>query len=64
VAEWLVDRVGLSGHVVATDVDTRWLELLARANVEIRHHHISREPHKPDAYDLVHARAVLAHLSD
>jgi SAM-dependent methyltransferase len=64
VAEWLAHRVGPSGHVVATDIDTRWLESLAGANLEVRHHDISREPLEQDSYDLIHARAVLAHVGD
>ena len=40
VAAWLVDRVGPAGLVVATDVETRWLEPLASPNLVVRHHNV------------------------
>jgi SAM-dependent methyltransferase len=61
VAEWLADRVGPTGHVVATDVDTRWLDALGRDNVEARRHDLVVEP-LDGGYDLVHARLLVEHL--
>jgi SAM-dependent methyltransferase len=60
VAAWLVDRVGPHGHVVATDIETRWLDPVA--NLEVRHHNIAEEALDDAGYDLVHARLVLEHL--
>ena len=62
IAAWLGARVGTSGHVLATDIDTRFLDALAAPNVEVRQHNIVTEPVPEGAFDLVHARAVLEHL--
>ena len=65
VATWLSDRVGSSGRVVATDIDTRFLDALPSvANLEVRRHDIVTEPLERGAYDLVHARLVLEHLPE
>ena len=41
IAKWLSARVGATGHVVATDLDTRHLVSLAELlNVEVRRHDI------------------------
>ena len=60
VARWLVDRVGPAGHVVATDLDPRFLD---DPRIEVRAHDILVDPLETGAYDLVHCRAVLMHLS-
>jgi SAM-dependent methyltransferase len=62
VASWLVDRVGPSGHVVATDIEPRWLDDLTAPTLEVRRHDVERDDLERDAYDLVHARLVLEHL--
>ncbi len=62
VAAWLGARVGPSGYVLATDIDTRFLDALAAPNVEVRQHDIVTEALPEGAFDLVHARAVLEHL--
>jgi SAM-dependent methyltransferase len=62
VATWLVDRVGTAGHVVATDLETRWLEPMAGPNCEVRRHDVTADPVEESSYDLVHARLVLMHL--
>lgn len=36
IAEWLCQRVGTAGHVVATDLDTRSLESIVSPNIEVR----------------------------
>lgn len=64
VAQWLCDRVGTEGRVVATDIDTRWLEEVTRSNLEVRSHDLTSEPLEPNTYDLVHARLLLEHLPD
>ena len=63
VAEWLADRVGPDGRVVATDIDTRWLDALGRDNVEVRRHDLVAEQ-LDGGYDLVHARLLVEHLPD
>jgi SAM-dependent methyltransferase len=62
VARWLVERVGVRGRVVATDLEPRGLEGLAAAGVEVRRHDIGRESLEERAFDLVYARAVLQHV--
>jgi SAM-dependent methyltransferase len=60
-AAWLVDRVGPRGLVVATDIETRWLEPMA-STLDVRHHNVIADPIEADGYDLIHARLVLEHL--
>jgi SAM-dependent methyltransferase len=62
VARWLADRVGDTGHVLATDLDPRFMETDARGNLEVRRHDLLADPLAEGTYDLVHARAVLEHL--
>jgi SAM-dependent methyltransferase len=64
IAEWLCRRVGATGHVLATDIDTRFLDVLKYPNLEIRRHDIVRQPLPAASFDLVHARALLVHLTD
>jgi SAM-dependent methyltransferase len=64
IARWLSERVGSSGHVLATDIDTRFLSDLTFPNVEVRAHDITKDELDADAFDLVHCRAVLCHLRD
>ncbi len=62
IASWLCDRVGPNGRVVATDIDTRFLETLNKSNLEVRRHDIVSNPLPEAAFDLVHTRLVLMHL--
>ena len=62
IAEWLCRQVGSSGHVVATDLEPRFLEAINKSNLEVWRHDIIHEPLPKQKFDLVHARAVLAFL--
>jgi SAM-dependent methyltransferase len=62
IAAWLCDRVGGNGQVIATDIDTRFLEPLNRSNLEVRRHDITLDPLPEAEFDLVHFRLVLGHL--
>ena len=64
IAEWMCQRVGTSGHVVATDLDTRLLETIDSPNIAVRRHNIVNDDLELDCYDLVHARYVLLHLKE
>ena len=64
IAEWLCQRVGSAGHVVATDLDTQPLEAVVSPNIEVRRHNIVNDDLEIDYYDLVHARYVLLHLKE
>lgn len=62
VARWLCERVGPDGWVVATDLDTGFLEQLPEKNLEVRRHDIVADELEEGAFDLVHSRLVLDHL--
>lgn len=62
IARWMCDRVGPDGCVVATDLDTGFLEQLTEKNLEVRRHDIVNDELEEGAYDLVHSRLVLDHL--
>jgi SAM-dependent methyltransferase len=64
LARWLADQVGPTGHVLATDLDTRFLDGHDRSNLEVRRHNIVTDPVDESTFDLIHARAVLVHLPD
>jgi SAM-dependent methyltransferase len=58
IVRWLADRVGPTGYVLATDIDTRHLESSRRATVEILPHNIATDPLPTGQFDLIHARLV------
>ena len=62
IAQWLAGQVAPGGRVLATDLDTRFLESLADAVLEVRRHDITCDPLPAAAFDLVHARLILVHL--
>lgn len=62
VARWMAERVGSGGRVVATDLDTRFVE--EQPNLEVRTHDITTGAPEDAAFDLVHARAVLEHVKE
>jgi SAM-dependent methyltransferase len=64
IAEWLCRCVGPTGRVVATDIDTRFLEILQEPNLDVRRHNVVTDPLPEAAFDLVHTRAVLMHLPE
>ena len=62
IAEWLCREVGGNGHVVATDLQPRFLEDIRAPNLEVWRHDILSEQLPEGLFDLVHARSVLAFL--
>src|SRR6202046_5508001 len=64
VARWLCGQVCPGGDVVATDIDTRFLETHRETNLRVLRHDITADDLPPAAFDLVHCRLVLAHLPD
>lgn len=64
IAIWLANRVGRTGKVVATDIDTRFLQDLSVQNLEVRTHDITKDNLEEAQYDFVHCRALLAHLPE
>jgi len=65
MALWLAEQVGPAGHVVVTDIDTRYLERLGAPNLEVPEHdilHDSLEVLGAGSFDLVCSRLMLFHL--
>ncbi len=63
IAAWLGQRVGSAGKVVATDVNTRFLDHL-EPPVEVRTLNLLVDDIVPESFDLVHGRAILMHLPE
>lgn len=64
IAQWLAGQVGTGGRVLATDLDTRFLESLADPALEVCRHDIVRDALPVAAFNLVHARLILVHLPE
>lgn len=62
IASWLCRKVGSAGRVIATDIDTRFLEEIRAANFEARRQDIRTDPLPVAKFDLVSARWLLHHL--
>ena len=62
VAAWLADQVGPEGEVYATDIDLTHLGQLP-PNVTSAQHDIVEEALPDGAFDVVHTRLLLEHLS-
>jgi SAM-dependent methyltransferase len=61
VSHWLAGKVGPAGRVVASDIDTRFLDRLSLPNLEVRRIDVTRDP-LGEGYDLVCGRAFLHHI--
>jgi len=64
IAAWLSERVGRTGLVIATDLDTRLIDALRSPNLEVRQQDVARDDLPVGEFDLVHPRALLAHLPE
>jgi len=64
IAGWLCRRVGPGGRVVATDLETRFLQVMDEPNLEVRHHNIASDDLPEGQFDLVFARLVLKHIQE
>ena len=67
MAVWLATQVGPTGHVVATDLDTRYLSRLELPNLEVVRHNILDDPLDAlgaGSFDLVCSRLMLFHLQN
>jgi 2-polyprenyl-3-methyl-5-hydroxy-6-metoxy-1,4-benzoquinol methylase len=62
VALWLAERVGRTGRVLATDLDTRFIDGHGQENLDVLTHDVVSDDLEDAAFDLVHARAVLEHI--
>jgi len=61
VPRWMAEQVGPSGRVLATDLDTRWLD--PTGSVEVRRHDVGADVPPDGPFDLAHARLVLVHVA-
>jgi 2-polyprenyl-3-methyl-5-hydroxy-6-metoxy-1,4-benzoquinol methylase len=66
IAEWLALRVGGTGagHVLATDVDVRFLDELDVPHLTVLRHDVVTDPLPAASFDLIHARFLLEHLPE
>jgi SAM-dependent methyltransferase len=64
VVSWLAKKVGPTGRVVATDIDTSLLTAVNRQPVDVRTHDVGVQEPPGEGFDLVHARLVLVHVPD
>jgi SAM-dependent methyltransferase len=62
LAEWIASRVTPGGRVVATDLETKSLDKLAVANLEVRRHDVDTEALPTSTYDLVVGRYLFEWL--
>lgn len=62
VPAWLAERVGPAGSVLATDIDTSWLDGAGGPVLEVRRHDVGLDEPPATGLDLVHARLVLTHV--
>ena len=65
MATWLAEQVGPTGHVVATDLNTVYLQRIDLPTLEVVEHNIledSLEALGPGSFDLVCSRLMLFHL--
>jgi SAM-dependent methyltransferase len=58
----LAGRVGDSGRVLATDIDTYWVREAFASNIRVQDHDVALAPAPGQVFDLVHARLVLVHV--
>jgi SAM-dependent methyltransferase len=59
IATWLGQRVGAAGHVVACDVQTRFLDTLDRRPFDVLRHDVAAAELPMGDFDLVHVRWTL-----
>lgn len=64
IAKWLAAEVGPEGSVVATDLNTIFLDELDVPNIEVRQHDIVNDDLETEVFDLVHSRFLLEHLPE
>ena len=63
VPRWLRQRVGDTGRVLASDIDTSLLEGDSDRRYEVARHDVGVDEPPATDFDLVHARLVLVHVT-
>jgi ubiquinone/menaquinone biosynthesis C-methylase UbiE len=64
ITAWLAEQVGPIGRVLATDIDTRFVDPLASDAVEVLRADIVADALPQAEFDVVHVRLVLEHLTE
>jgi SAM-dependent methyltransferase len=64
IPSWLARRVGPTGRVVATDIETGWLDKVEDRAYEALRHDVAEDAPPGADFDLVHSRLVLVHVID
>ncbi|MFN2638308.1 MAG: trans-aconitate 2-methyltransferase, partial [Gemmatimonadaceae bacterium] len=62
ITRWLCRQVGATGHVMATDLDTRFLQEIDEPMLEVQRHDVTAEELPRARFDLVYTRWLLHHL--
>jgi SAM-dependent methyltransferase len=62
VPAYFAEQVGTGGLVLATDIDTSWMQGAA-LGFAVQRHDVGLEPPPQGLFDLVHARLVLVHVA-
>jgi SAM-dependent methyltransferase len=63
ITRWLCSRVGPTGRVLAVDLDTRFVDDIHAPNLDVAALDVTTTQIPGGPFDLIHARAVLTHLS-
>ncbi len=64
IVQWLAEQVGETGHVVALDIDARFVADQASNVVEILEADVTTMELPVTQFDVIHARLLLEHLPD
>ena len=64
IARWFAGRVGPTGRVLATDLDTRWFHHDGSPQLEVRELDLVGDPIPDGPWDVIHERLVLQHIPD
>src|SRR4051794_15064967 len=59
IVEWLAGQVGPTGRVLATDLDTRFVDPLASEVVQVRRADVLADDLPEGEFDVAHSRLVL-----
>jgi SAM-dependent methyltransferase len=62
IAGWLAEQAGPAGHVLATDIDIRYIPPDRR--YAVLRHDLTVDPIPDGPWDVIHARLVLGHLPE
>jgi SAM-dependent methyltransferase len=58
----MAELVGERGYVLATDIDTRWIQTNGLSQLDVLQHDIVADPLPQGEFDVIHARLVLSWL--